>query len=62
MKNGKATGPDGFPAEALMTDIETTADMLLLFFEKIWDEEEIPTDSNDGHIMKLPRKGDLSSC
>jgi hypothetical protein len=44
MKNGKAAGPDGIPAEALKTDVETTADMLLPLFEKIWEQEEIPTD------------------
>ena len=62
MKNGKAAGPDGLPAEALKADVETTADMLLLFFVKIWEQEETPTDWKDGHIIKLPKKGDLSSC
>jgi hypothetical protein len=36
--------------------------MLLPLFEKIWEQEEIPTDWKDGHIIKLPKKGDLSSC
>ena len=62
MKNGKAAGPDGIPAEALKTDRGTAADMLLPLFEKIWEQEEIPTDWKDGHINKLPKKGDLSSC
>ena len=62
MKNSKAAGPDGIPAEALKTDVETTADMLLPLFAKIWEQEEIPTDWKDGHIIKLPKKGDLSSC
>jgi hypothetical protein len=62
MKNGKAAGPDGIPAEALKSDVATTADMLLPLFEKIWEEEEIPTKWKDGHIIKLPKKGDLSSC
>ena len=32
MKKGKATGPDGIPAEALKADVETTAEMLLPLF------------------------------
>jgi hypothetical protein len=40
----------------------TTADILLPLFEKIWEEEETPTDWKDGHIIKLPKKGDLSIC
>ena len=62
LKNGKAAGPDGIPAEALKADVETTAEMLLPLFRKIWDEEEIPKDWKDGHIIKLPKKGDLSNC
>jgi hypothetical protein len=62
MKNSKAADQDEIPAEALKTDIETTADMLLQLFEKIWEQGEIPTDWKDGHIIKLPKKGELSSC
>ena len=62
MKNGKAAGPDGIPAEALKADVETTAAMLLPLFEKIWNMEEIPADWKEGHIIKLPKKGDLSNC
>jgi hypothetical protein len=36
--------------------------MHLPLFEKIWEEEEIPTDWKDKHIIKLPTKGDLSNC
>jgi hypothetical protein len=45
-KNDKAARPHGIPAEALKTDVE---------------QEEIPADWKDGHIIKLPKKGDLSS-
>lgn len=62
MKNGKAAGPKEMPAEALKTDIETTADILLPLFEKIWEQEEVPTDWKDGYIIKLPKEEDLSSC
>ena len=36
--------------------------MLLPLFKKIWEEEEIPMDWKEGHIIKLPKKGDLSNC
>ncbi|VDO94395.1 unnamed protein product [Schistosoma margrebowiei] len=35
IKNGKAAGPDNFPAEALKSDIEVTTNMLYLLFKKI---------------------------
>ncbi|MEE4247398.1 MAG: reverse transcriptase domain-containing protein [Kangiellaceae bacterium] len=62
MKNNKAAGPDGIPAEALKADCEATAEKLQSLFEKIWTEEEIPEDWKEGHIIKLPKKGDLSKC
>jgi hypothetical protein len=62
VRNGKAASPDGIPAEALKTDVETTADMLLPLFKNIWEQEEIPRDWKDGQIIKLQKKRDLSSC
>ncbi len=62
MKNGKAAGPDNIPAEALKADMETSVEMLHPLFERIWEEEEIPADWREGHLMKLPKKGDLSNC
>ncbi|VDP65744.1 unnamed protein product [Schistosoma curassoni] len=29
---------------------------------KIWEEEQVPTDWNEGHLIKIPKKGDLSKC
>jgi len=43
-------------------DIETTADMLYLLFEKIWEVEEVPLDWKEGYLIKLPKKGGLSNC
>jgi hypothetical protein len=51
MKNGKAAGPDGIPAEALKTDVATTSDIILPLFERIWKQEEIPTEWKDEHII-----------
>ncbi|VDO50053.1 unnamed protein product [Schistosoma margrebowiei] len=39
IKSGEAVGPDNIPAEALKSDIETTANMLHVIFRKIWEEE-----------------------
>ena len=35
LRNGKAAGPDGIPAEAIKADIETTASVLHSLFSKI---------------------------
>ncbi|VDO73617.1 unnamed protein product [Schistosoma curassoni] len=47
IKSGKAAGPDNIPAEALKSDIE---------------EEHVPMDWKEGHLIKIPKKGDLSKC
>ena len=62
LKSHKAAGPDLIPPEALKTDIPTTVDILYGLFGKIWREEKIPNDWKDGHLIKLPKKGDLSNC
>ena len=62
LKKGKAAGPDRIPAEALAADITTSIEMLHPLFKKIWEEEQIPTEWKEGHLIKLPKKGDLSSC
>jgi hypothetical protein len=36
--------------------------MLYLLLEKIWKEEKIPEDWEEGLIIKIPKKGDLSYC
>ncbi|VDP76842.1 unnamed protein product [Schistosoma curassoni] len=62
IKSGNAAGPDNIPAEALKSDIEITTNMLHLLFKKIWEEEHVPTDWKEGHLIKIPKKGDLSKC
>ena len=62
LKNNKAAGPDGIPAEALKTDINTSVEIFYHLFDKIWKEEEIPTDWREGYLIKIPKKGDLSKC
>ena len=62
LKNGKAAGPDGIPPEALKTDLNTTANMLKPLLEQIWTKKEIPSEWKNGHLVKIPKKGDLGLC
>ena len=61
-KNGKAAGPDEIPAEAMKGDIETSVEILYQLFGRIWEEEEIPEEWKEGHLIKIPKKGDLTKC
>ena len=62
LKNGKVTGTDRIPAEALKVDPEMLAEMLYVLFDKIWEEEEIPLEWKEGLLIKIPKKGDLDLC
>ncbi|VDP28502.1 unnamed protein product [Schistosoma margrebowiei] len=62
IKNGKAAGPNNIPAEALKSDIKATTNILYLLFKKIWEEGQVPMDWKEGHLVKIPKKGDLSKC
>ncbi|VDP70350.1 unnamed protein product [Schistosoma curassoni] len=55
IKRGKAAGSDNIPAEALKADVAVTAKTLNIFFNRIWDEEQVPAD-----WINLPKKSDLS--
>ncbi|VDP37488.1 unnamed protein product [Schistosoma margrebowiei] len=61
IKSVKVAGPDNIPAEALKADVSATARILHILFNKIWDEEQVPTDWKEGLLNKVP-KGDLSNC
>ncbi|VDP46613.1 unnamed protein product [Schistosoma curassoni] len=61
VKGGKASGPDNIPAEALEADVAATARILHILFNKIWDEQQVPTDWKEGLLVKIPKKGDLSN-
>ena len=62
LNNGKAAGPDYVPAEALKADTKLSVEALSHLFEKIWTKQEFPKDWREGHLIKLPKKGDLSQC
>ena len=62
LKTGKAVGPDGIPPEALKADTHTSTEMLYPLLNKVWEQEQVPNDWKKGHMVKLPKKGDMSSC
>jgi len=62
LRNGKAAGPDNIPTKTLKVDIKTNVKLLYIFFSKIWEEEQVPTEWKEGYLIKLPKKGDFSSC
>ena len=62
LKANKAPGPDGIPPEAFKADINTTVEALHKVFSNIWEKEDIPTEWKTGHLVKLPKKGDLGNC
>ena len=62
LKNHKAAGPDNIPAEALKNSMPTSTSVLKNLIDKIWEDETFPEDWRDGHIVVLPKKGDLTKC
>jgi len=62
LENGKAAGLDNINREVLNVDPEITAEMLYPLLEKIWKEEKISEDREQGLIIKIPKRGDLSYC
>lgn len=62
LNSNKAAGPDSMPPEAMKADVETTVDILHNLFAKVWDKTDFPTDWRESHLVKLPKKGDLSNC
>ena len=62
IKNNKAAGPDEIPGEALKGSLESSINILHSLFRRIWESEEFPQDWKEGHIIKLPKKGNLQEC
>ena len=62
MRNGKASGPGGIPAEALKASIDTSTEIIYKLLAKICDNEDIPKDWREGNLVKLPKKGGLREC
>ena len=34
----------------------------MIYWGKIWEQEEIPTEWKEGYLVKLPKKGDMQDC
>ncbi|VDP72970.1 unnamed protein product, partial [Schistosoma mattheei] len=62
IKSGKAAGPDNISTEALKSDIEVTTNTIHLLFKKICEEEQVPMNWKERHLIQIPKKGDLSKC
>ena len=62
LKANRAAGPGEIPPEALKADTITTSKALHALFKKIWTSEEMPKDWKYGHLIKLPKKGNLKEC
>ncbi|KAK3740237.1 hypothetical protein RRG08_054258 [Elysia crispata] len=62
LNSNKAAGPDHIPPEALKADSKVSSTILHGLFEKIWTEEKYPNDWEEGHLVKIPKNGDLSNC
>ncbi|KAI8498288.1 hypothetical protein Bbelb_242320 [Branchiostoma belcheri] len=62
LKNNKAAGLDEISAEMLKHGGESTVEMLTRLMNRCWQEGQVPRDWQDGVIVKLPKKGDLSDC
>ena len=61
LRNGKAAWPD-ILAEELKVNNRTNVELLYPPFNKIREEEQVPTEWKEGYLIKLPKNCDLSSC
>jgi Reverse transcriptase (RNA-dependent DNA polymerase)/Endonuclease/Exonuclease/phosphatase family len=63
LKNGKASGPDGIPAECLSAAGPTIVEPLTALFRSVWQHEELPPEFRDADIVHIyKRKGDIHHC
>ena len=62
MKNGKALGIDGIPAELLKQGGKEMVKRITRLCNHVWKSGEVPRDWKDVIIIPLPKKGDLKDC
>jgi len=64
LKNGKSVGLDNIRVnpKVLKIDPEITVEMLYPLLRKIWKEQKIPEEWEEGLIIKIPKKGNLANC
>ena len=56
MKNGKATGPDDLPAEALKSLDEHNIDIITILCNIIYNTGYIPTEMKQSIFVLIPKK------
>ena len=61
-KGNRAPGEDRITSDMLKVDPEMSAKCLVGLFNQVWNEEAVPEAWQKGIIIKLPKKGDLTSC
>ena len=59
LKTAKASGPDNIPPAALKANPDLTANILHKIYSDIWKNKVMPQDWNIGHLIELPKKGNL---
>ena len=62
LANNKAPGPDGIPVEVLKAGGEPLLKELHTLLPMIWEEERVPQDFKDGHIVTLFKKNCRFTC
>ena len=62
MKNGKATGPDDLPAEALKSLDEHNIDIITTLCNIIYNTGYIPTEIKQSIFVPIPKKPKVQNC
>ena len=62
LENGKAAVPDNINPEVLNFDPEIAVELLNPLLKKMWKEEKIPEEWEEGIIINIPKKRDISQC
>lgn len=62
LKNNKAAGLDEISAELLKFGEDSMISALTKLMNRCWKDGQVPLDWQQGVIIKLPKKGNLSDC
>nr|VZI18409.1 unnamed protein product [Spirometra erinaceieuropaei] len=62
LRNNKAPGEDGIPAEIFKSCVDTLAPWLHEVIERVWRDEVVPDDWGLGILVPILKKGDKTRC
>ena len=62
MRNGKAPGSDGIPAEIYKHGGDALLHRLHALFKIVWQDEEVQQEFKDAAIVHIYKKGERSDC